>query len=167
LAQEVDGTALPGAAEHLRDRGLQALVRVGDDKLHAGETAFDQRAKEVAPEGLRLALAAVEADHLAATRLVHAVRDHQALADDAAAVAHLLDLRVQPQVWVATLERACPEGFDLLVEAGADSRDLAARETQPERLDQLVDLPRRDAPDVRLLDHRDQRLLRSPPRLEE
>ena len=31
LAQEVDGAALPGAAEHLRDRVLQALVRVGDD----------------------------------------------------------------------------------------------------------------------------------------
>jgi hypothetical protein len=32
LAQEVDGAALPGRAEHLPDRGLQPLMRVGDDE---------------------------------------------------------------------------------------------------------------------------------------
>jgi hypothetical protein len=126
LAQEVDGAALPGAAEHLADRVLQTLVRVRDDQLYAGETALDQAAEELAPERLRLALATVEADHLTPARLVHAVRDHQALADDAAAVADLLDLGVEPQIGVAALERSCPEGFDLLVEAGADPRHLAA-----------------------------------------
>lgn len=43
----------------------QAGVGVGDDQLHAGEAAFDKRAQEAAPEGLRLGLADVERDHLA------------------------------------------------------------------------------------------------------
>ena len=60
LAEEVDGAALPGAAEHLGDRLLQALVGVGDDELHAGQAALDQRAQELAPERLRLGLADVE-----------------------------------------------------------------------------------------------------------
>jgi len=54
-------------AEHLADRVLQALVRIRDDELHAGEAALDQAAEEVSPERLCLALAAVEADHLAPT----------------------------------------------------------------------------------------------------
>jgi hypothetical protein len=65
LAQEVDGATLPRRTEHLGDCQLQAFVCVRDDELHAGEAALDQRAEEVAPEGFALALAAVEADHLA------------------------------------------------------------------------------------------------------
>jgi hypothetical protein len=75
LAEEMDGAALPRRAEHLADRVLQSFVRVGDDQLHAGQATLDQAAEEVAPERLRLRFAAVEADHLAPTRLVHAVRD--------------------------------------------------------------------------------------------
>ena len=59
------------------------------------------------------------------------------------------------------------EGVDLLVEALADPRDLALRDPQPQRLDDLIDLPRRDAGYVRLLDDRHQRLLRASARLEE
>src|SRR6266849_4814179 len=101
----MDGAALPRRAERLADRVLQSFVRVGDDQLHAGQATLDQAAEEVAPERLRLALAAVEADHLAPTRLVHAVRDHQALAHDAAAVSDLLHLGVEPDVRVTALER--------------------------------------------------------------
>jgi hypothetical protein len=54
------------------------------------------------------------------------MRDHQAFADDAAAVADLLHLRVQPQVRVAPLERPVAKRLHLLVEAGADTRDLRA-----------------------------------------
>src|SRR6266511_4771676 len=162
-----DADDVGAAAEHLRDRVLQAFVRVGDDELHAGEAALDQRAEEVPPERFGLALAAVKADHLASTRLVDAVRDHQTLPDDPAAIADLLHLRVQPQVRVTALQRPRPERFDLLVEASADAGDLRARDPQPQRLDQLIDLPRRHAADVRLLDHRYQRLLGSPARLQE
>jgi len=59
---------------------------------HAGEAAFDQSAEKLARERLRLALAAVEPDHLAAAALVHGVRDHEALAHDAAAVSDFLHL---------------------------------------------------------------------------
>src|SRR5215211_2174657 len=131
FAQEVDAAALPGAAEQLRDRLLQTGVRVGDDQLHAAEAALDQAAQEAAPEGLRLGLADVERDHLAVAGVVHAIGEHQRLAHDAARVAHLLDLRVQPQVRIAALERAVAEGVDLLVETGADPRHLALRDPQP------------------------------------
>jgi len=46
FTQEVDRTALPGAAEHLADRLLQPGVRIGDDQLHAAQAALDQRAQE-------------------------------------------------------------------------------------------------------------------------
>jgi hypothetical protein len=34
VTQEMDGAALPPAAEHLADRGLEAGVGVGNDQLH-------------------------------------------------------------------------------------------------------------------------------------
>src|SRR5262249_28073769 len=101
LAQEVNRAALPWTLERLCDRGLEAGVRVGDDQLHAGQTARDEAAEEAAPEGLGLALTDVETDHLAVTGLVHGVGEHQRLRHDAAAVTDLLDLRVQPQIGVA------------------------------------------------------------------
>src|SRR4029077_4486290 len=64
------------------------------------------------------------------------------------------------------LQRPVAEGVDLLIEAGADPRDLALRDPQPERLAPRVDLPGRDAGDVCLLHDRHQRLLASAPRLE-
>jgi hypothetical protein len=65
FAQEVDGAALPGAAEHLRDGLLEPGVRVGHDELDALKAALDERAQEATPEGLGLPLADVEGDHLA------------------------------------------------------------------------------------------------------
>src|SRR6266540_4230991 len=120
LAEEVDAAALPGAAEHLTDRLLQPGVRVGNDQLHAAQATLDKSAQEAAPERLGLGLADVERDHLAVAGLVDAVGEHQCFADDTAAVADLLDLRVQPQVRVAALERPVAEDVDLLVEALAD-----------------------------------------------
>jgi len=51
---------------------------------------------------------------------VHRVGEHERFADDAATVADLLDLRIQPQVGVAALGRPVTECVDLLVKAGAD-----------------------------------------------
>ena len=98
---------------------------------------------------------------------MHGVGEHEALAHDAAAISDLLDLGVEPQVGVAAFERTITERVDLLVEPGADPGDLALRDPQPKRLDDLVDLARGDAGDVRLLHDRDERLLRAPTRLEE
>ena len=55
-------------------------------------------------------------EDLAAAGLVHAVRDHQRLVDDAAAVADLLDLGVQEHVRVAALQRPRPERVDVLIQ---------------------------------------------------
>src|SRR5262249_46302467 len=139
----------------------------GDDQLRAGQAALDQAAQEAAPERFGLALADVEADHLAVARLVYGVGKHERLGDDAATVADLLDLGVQPEIGVAALERPVAERLHLLVEALADPRDLALGDPQPQRLDQLVDLPRRDAGDIGLLHDRDQRLLAAFARLQE
>ena len=84
VAQEVHGAALPGAAQHLGDGRLQALVGIGDAERHAGQAAGPQAAQELAPEGLGLGFADVDADHLAPARLVHAVGDHQRLVAHAA-----------------------------------------------------------------------------------
>src|SRR5207245_7035070 len=122
---------------------------------------------EGAPEGLGLALADVEADHLPVARLVHPVGEHETLADNSAAVPDLLHLRIQPQVGVGALERPLPKRVHLLIETLADPGDLALRDPQPERLDHLVDLARRDAGNVRLLHHAHERLLTALARLKE
>ena len=134
VAQEVHGAALPRRAEHLRQRRLQAGVRVADGQLHADQAARDEAAQELAPERLGLRLADVQADDLAPAGLVHGVRDHDALALHAAAVADLLDLRVDEQIRVAALQRPLAERLDLLVEQPGDPADLAACEIRSPRL---------------------------------
>src|SRR5215207_1619555 len=93
--------------------------------------------------------------------------DHQRLVDHAAAVADLLDLRVQEQVRIAALQRPRPERLDMLVERLADPADLRLGDPQAEALDQLVDAPRRDPADIGLLDHAQQRLLGALARLQD
>ena len=107
-------------------------MRVRDDQLHAAQAALDQAAQEAAPERFGLALADIEADHLPVARLVDGIGEHERLLHDPAAVADLLNLGVQPQVRVAALERPIAERVHLLVQAGADSGDLALRDPQPE-----------------------------------
>ena len=87
------------------------------------------------------------------------VRDHHALTGDPAAIADLLDLRVNEQVRVTARKRSGAERLDLLVQAGANARHLAAAHSQPEALDQLVDAAGRDPAHVRLRHDRDHRLL--------
>jgi hypothetical protein len=98
---------------------------------------------------------------------VDGVRDHDALARHAAAVADLLDLGVDEQIRVAALQRPLTERLDLLVEQCRDPADLALGDPQPQALDELIDAPRRDAADIGLLYHRDQRLLAALARLQE
>jgi hypothetical protein len=98
---------------------------------------------------------------------VDGVRDHDALARHAAAVADLLDLGVDEQIRVAALQRPLAEGLHLLVEQAGDPADLALRNPQPEALDELFDPPRGHPAHVGLLHDRHQRLLRSLARLQE
>ena len=73
---------------------------------------------------------------------------------DAAAVADLLDLRVDEQIGVAALQRPLAKRLHLLVEQPGDPADLGLADPQPEALDELIDPPGRDAADIGLLDHR-------------
>ena len=41
-AAEMDAAALPGRPQHLGHRGLEPLMRVGDDQLHAAQAAAGQ-----------------------------------------------------------------------------------------------------------------------------
>jgi hypothetical protein len=159
VAEKVHGAALPRRAERLRQCGLQAGVRVTDGKLHADQAPREQRPEELAPERLGLRRADVQADDLPTAGLVHGVRDHDALARDAPAVADLLDLGVDEAIRIATLQRPLAERLHRLVEQSGDPADLGLGDAQPQALDQLVDATRRDAAHVRLLHDRDQRLL--------
>src|SRR5262249_34951170 len=145
---------------------LEAGMSVADDELHTLQAALHQRAEEATPERFRLGLADVEADHFPVAGLVHAVGEHERLADDAAAITDLLHLGIKPQVRVAALERPVAEGVDLLVEALADPRDLALRDPQPQRLDHLVDFACGDTGHIGLLHDCDERLLAPPARLQ-
>ena len=70
---------------------------------------------------------------------MNGVRDHDALALHPAAVADLLDLRVDEQIRIATLKRPLTKRRDLFVEQAGDPADLGLRDPQPERLDELID----------------------------
>ena len=75
---------------------------------------------------------------------------------------------VEPEIRPVALDRPVEEGLHLLVDLLAQPDDLALGDAaHAHRLDQVVDRAGRDALDVGLLDHRGQRLLGHPARLEE
>jgi hypothetical protein len=94
-------------------------VGVGDAQQHAVEAAHDKALQEVTPEALGLGLADVQAEYLAAARLVHAVGDHERLLADTTRLADALDLRVEPEVGVAAFERTRAKRGDLPIKTGA------------------------------------------------
>lgn len=168
VPHEVDAAALPGGAEHAGDRGLQPLVRIGDDQLHALEAAARQVLEEARPEGLGLARADVQADDLALALGVDGDRYYRGDADDASALADLEIGRIEPEIGPVAGERPLEEGMHTLVDVLAQLRDRRLRYAgHAHGLDQLVDAPRADAGDPCLLDHRDQRLLDGLARLQE
>ncbi len=132
------------------------------------QATLPERAQEGDPERLGLDLADVEPDHLAPAGLVDAVRDHERLRVDVAAIPDLDDLGVQPQVRVVALERPSAEHGHLLVETPAQRRHpVLGHPADAELLDQAVDLARGHAVDLRLHDDCHDRLLGSPSGLEE
>jgi len=76
-------------------------------------------------------------------------------------------LGVEEQIGVAALDRPRAERFNVLVERRTDPADVALRDPQPKPLDQLVDPAGRNAAHIRLLHHRQQRLLGPLPGLQE
>ena len=167
VAQEVDGAALPRAAQHAGDRGFEPLVLIGDRQAHAVQPALLERAQELDPERAGLDLADVQADHLPHPGLVHRVGDDQRLGHHPAVVTDLDLLGVKPEIRVGALQRPLPEQLDLLIQRAAQRRDaVLGHPVDPQLLHQPVDLASRDAVDVRLQHNRNDRLLRAPPRLQ-
>src|SRR4030095_8270742 len=101
--------------KHLGDRLLEALVGVRDAQPDACQPAGAQAAQELAPERLGLGLTDLDDDDPPAAGLVHAVSDYQRLVAHPAGLADPLDLRVQPQVRVGTLQGPLTEKPDPLV----------------------------------------------------
>ena len=126
-----------------------------------------QLAQELGPEGLGLRGADVHAEHLAPAVGVDPDGDDHRDRDDAMVAAHLHVGRVEPDIGPVAFERPVEEGLDPVVDLRAQPADLAPGDAGPaHRLDEVVDRAGRDALDVGLLDHRGQRLLGHPPRLE-
>ena len=117
--------SLPGGAEDPGRGGLQTLVVVGDQQLHATQPAPGQRAQELGPEGLGLRRADRHAQDLAAALVVdghsHGHRDR----DDAPGLAHLHIGCVEPQIGPVALQRSIEEAVDLIVDLAAQPGDLA------------------------------------------
>ena len=127
VAHEVDPAALPGRAEqHAADRGLQALVGVGDHQLHSVQAAGLQRAQERGPERAVLAVPDVEAEHLPPAVGGHPGGDHHRLGHDPPVDPGLAVGGVEEHVRERGVGQGpVPERRDLLVEVGADPRHLA------------------------------------------
>lgn len=88
--------------------------------------------------------------------------------DDAPTFPDFEVCRIQQQIGLRALERPGQEGVHSLVVLGAEAADLALRHPAcAHGLDQIIDRARREAMNIGLLDHDHQRLLGSPPRLEE
>ena len=157
------------ARSTLVDGGLQALMGVGDDQLHAAQAARRQGAQEVEPEGLRLRGADRHAEHLAPAVAVDADRDGDGDRDDAPGLADLHVGGVEPEIGPVALDRAGRGSRCTRSSISAQSRrDLAlADPLHAHGADQVVHRAGRDALDVGLLDHRRQRLLGGPAGLQE
>src|SRR5882762_9429601 len=124
-------------------------------------------AQKVGPEGLGLRRADRQAQHLAPAIAIDADRDDHRDRDDVAVAARLHIGRIQPDIGPLALERTVEKGHDLAVDLAAQPRYLALRDAgHAHRTDQLVDRAGRHALDIGLLDHRGQRLLGQPARLE-
>ena len=82
VAHEMYAAALPGSAEHLGDRCVQTLVRVGDHQLGAPQAAAGETAQELDPERLGLAVAERHAKYLPSAVGVDAHGDDHRDRDD-------------------------------------------------------------------------------------
>jgi hypothetical protein len=162
---------LPGGAdEHRPDGGFQAGVGVADDQLHPAESAGLQRAQERGPERTILRIADVEAEYLAAAVGGHPGGDHHRLGHHPSVHPRLAVGGIQEDVRVGHLgQGAVPERPNFLVEVRTDAGDLGLGDPGigAERLDQVVDLAGRDAVQVGLHDHREQRLVDPAPPFEQ
>ena len=155
------------ACKHLGDGSFQSFMGIRDHQLHAAQAAPGETAQELGPEGLGLRGADRQTQNLASAVAVDPDRDDDGDRDDAAVLAHLHIGRVEPEIGPVAFERPVEEGLHLVVDLAAQPADLALGDAgHAHGLDQIIDRAGRDALDVGLLDHRRERLLGHPPRLQ-
>ena len=168
VPHEVDAAALPSGVHHFGHRGLDALVGVRDHELDAAQAAPGELAQEVGPERLGLRRTDIHAKDFAAAVTVDADRYDHRHRDDATILAHLHVGRVDPEIGPLALDGTVEKRADPFVDLLAKAADLTLRHAgAAHRLDQVIDRAGRDTLDVGLLDHRGERFLSHPARLQE
>jgi hypothetical protein len=139
-------------------------VRIADHQLDAVQTARSKVTQERQPERAALTRTNIQPEHLPLTIGRYRDRDDDCLRDDSAILTHLDERPIQPDIGIRPFQLARAEPVDLLVEFRAQPADLALTDAlHAQRLDQVVDTPRRDALDVCLLDDGHQRALSTSP----
>ena len=169
----MNAATLPAAAlEHPADGVGETLVGITDHELDASEAALLERADEVAPERLALAVADLETEQLPAAIGVHAHGDHHGPGAD-------LHRPAQPAVEVggievevgvaAGLQRPVEKGLHLHVDVSADAADLGFGDPAlaAESSHQGIDLAGGDAGHVGLHHHGVEGLIHAPAGLED
>jgi hypothetical protein len=147
------------------DCGFEPGVRVADDQLHAVETAGLEPAQERGPERAVFAVADVEAEHLTPPVTGYPGGDDNGLGQHTMVDAGFAVSRIQEDVAKRLLtQRPISERGALDVELGADPRyvGLGDPAVGAESLDQVVELAGTGAVQIRLHDHREQRLVHRP-----
>jgi hypothetical protein len=139
VADGVDRAALPRAGQDAGDRGLQSLVRVGDDELDTVQATPLERQQELAPERARLDLADIQVEHLENPALMDGVGEHDRLGDDTAAGLRDLD----PQLTLGRLQ--VPGTKPVALPRRPLRPTLVTGTTQP-RVELVLDRPLNDQP---------------------
>jgi hypothetical protein len=106
--------ALPGGMEQFGDRGLEAVVGIGDHQLDAAQPALAELAQKAGPEGFRFRRADIHAQNLATAITIGADCHDHGHRDDPAVLADLHVGRVEPEIGP-------------LVASGLTVREAAAR----------------------------------------
>lgn len=116
IALEMHAAALPGGRQDAGGGRLHALMGVGNDQLHACESASGEIAEELGPEGLGFGRPDRHAQHLALPVHVDAHGERDRDADDATALAHFQIRRINPQVRPFAVDGPGLEGIDTVVD---------------------------------------------------
>lgn len=151
VAGEMEPAPLPCRAEHARDSGLDAFVRIRNDELHAAQAAPCQAAQEVGPERLGLQCADRQSQHFAPPVAVHPQRDGDANRDDASGQAHPQARGIDRDVRLVALDGLVEKHLHADVDLLAQPAHLALRvAAHPHGFDQIIHRAGRDPLDVGL-----------------
>lgn len=171
VSHGVNAASLPySALEDPPDRSLEVGVCVGDHQADPVKVAVLQRPKKLGPERLVLGVPNINTEHFAVPVSTEPGGDHHSFGDDLAAFSDVDAGRVQPEVYKRLMAQIpVAEHRHASVDVLADPRHRALGDpgVATQRFDEVVDLPRGGAGDVRGHDHRPQRLVDPPAGLQQ